>query len=83
MTRKNPNNNPLRIVPIDQNKRTTNIRRNTDEYMLVLSNLAIAESNLVKAGKDSAFPHFIAIVKEIEDYYGIKFTQEIQDQEEA
>lgn len=42
-------------------------------YGLVLSNLAIAESNLVKAGKDSALTHFIAIVKELENLYGFNF----------
>jgi hypothetical protein len=47
--------------------------RQTAIYPLILSNLAIAESNLVKAGKDSALPHFIAIVKELEQYYGFKF----------
>ena len=68
-TRKNPENKPLRIVY------TTNeneARRGSD-YLIVLSNLAIAQSNLVKAGKDSAMPHFIAIVKEIERAYGFEF----------
>ena len=75
--RKNPKNKPLRIVSSRKDRPVDKGRRTTENYMLVLSNLAIAESNLVKAGKDSAMPHFIAIVKEIEEYYGIEFTQEI------
>ena len=66
---KNPDNKPLRLVY------TTNdneINRG-QEYCIVLSNLAIAQSNLVKAGKDSAMPHFIAIVKELERAYGFEF----------
>jgi hypothetical protein len=47
--------------------------RMTLNYGLMLSNLAIAESNLVKAGKDSALQHFIAIVKELERIYGFTF----------
>jgi hypothetical protein len=39
----------------------------------MLSNLAIAESNLAKTGKDSAMTHFIAIVKELERVYGFEF----------
>jgi len=46
----------------------------------MLVTLALAQSNLVKAGKDSAMPHFIAIVKELEELYGFKF--EIMDEVE-
>ena len=42
-------------------------------YSEMLSALAIAESNLVRAGKDSALPHFIAIVKELEKVWGFRF----------
>ena len=44
-----------------------------DAYLIVLSNLAIAESNLVRAGKDSALPHFIAIEKFLEERMGFEF----------
>lgn len=66
---KNPENKPLRIIKYRE--------KYHDEYDKVFINmlgqLAIAESNLVKAGKDSALPHFIAIVKELEDRCGFKF----------
>ena len=42
-------------------------------YVPMLSNLAIAESNLIRAGKQSALPHFIAIVKELERIFGFEF----------
>jgi hypothetical protein len=69
MERKNPDNKPLRIVYTTND----NEARRHQEYCVVLSNLAIAQSNLVKAGKDSAMPHFIAIVKELERVYGFEF----------
>lgn len=68
---KNPKNKPLRIVRDKPYKS----RDCDDTYLQVLAMLAVAESNLVKAGKDSAMPHFLAIVKEIEDCYNIKFEQ--------
>ena len=72
--RKNPENKPLRITYLENDEyRLFNEREGA--YVTVLSNLAIAESNLVRAGKDSALPHFIAIVKEIEKVLGIKFEQ--------
>ena len=64
---KNPDNKPLRIV------RTRDTFISPESYVQMLSNLAIAESNLVKAGKDSALNHFIAIVKELEKECGFKF----------
>jgi hypothetical protein len=64
---KNPDNKPLRIV----HPQKTYISQ--EAYVLMLSNLAIAESNLVKAGKDSALNHFIAIMKELEKECGFKF----------
>lgn len=78
--RKNPENKPLRIKRKEWTRRETPVGAGgtwTDEYWqnygLMLSNLAVAQSNLVKAGKDSAMPHFIAIVKELEDLYGFSF----------
>lgn len=59
-------NKPLRLV------HTKNFINN-EQLPVVLSNLAIAEALLVRAGKDSAMPHFIALVKEIERYYGFEF----------
>jgi len=44
-----------------------------DAYIVMLSNLTIAESNLIKAGKASALNHFIAIVKELERVCNFKF----------
>ena len=75
---KNPELKPLRIVMSgttarEQGYDTEGLR----SYCLMLSNLAIAESNLVRAGKDSALPHFIAIVKELERLYGFKFEKEV------
>jgi hypothetical protein len=65
---KNPENAPLRIVDgvVD--------RANLD-YGIVLALLAVAESNLVRAGKDSALNHFIAIVKGLERLYGFTFQK--------
>lgn len=80
MTRKNPDNKPLRIKRREWTNSYTPkgaIGSDRDKYWqnygLVLSNLAVAQSNLVKAGKDSALPHFIAIVKELEELYGFSF----------
>ena len=77
-SRKNPENRPLRIK-----RGANNLLRGVPPgglgglkdgvYAVVLSNLAIAQSNLVRAGKDSAMPHFIAIVKELEDIYDFTF----------
>ena len=65
---KNPDNKPLRIVRTEMATFITQ-----ESYIQMLSNLAIAESNLVKAGKDSALNHFIAIVKELESECGFRF----------
>jgi hypothetical protein len=59
---KNKETKKLRLI----NRRSGYSTGNDSAYLAVLGRLAIAESNLVKAGKDSALPHFIAIVKEIE-----------------
>lgn len=67
---KNPDSKSLRIVDAQAMHRP---KSHADSYGIMLSNLAIAQSNLVRAGKDSAMPHFIAIIKEIEDLYGFKF----------
>lgn len=73
-SRKNPDNKPLRIKRGDCNPVCGESRGDRDDqYALVLSNLAIAQSNLVRAGKDSAMPHFIAIVKELERMYDFTF----------
>lgn len=74
---KNPKSKPLRIVPTG--KRDPAYYR--EDYSAMLSQLATAQSYLVKAGKDSALPHFIAIVKELERIYGFKF--EIMPPEEV
>jgi hypothetical protein len=63
---KNPNSIPLQILW----KKDPQM-----QHAAILSQLAIAESNLVKGGKDSAMPHFIAIVKEIEKVCGFKFEK--------
>lgn len=73
---KNPDSKPLRIVKVPpQLREQDELGRTdrTDNYGLMLSNLAIAQSNLVKAGMKSAMPHFIAIVKELEFMYNFKF----------
>lgn len=76
---KNPENKPLRIRCTWDRKgfevpaAVDDISGYWRNYGLVLSNLAVAQSNLVKAGKDSALPHFIAIVKELEKIYGFEF----------
>ena len=67
---KNPDSKPLRIVRVERDPISYNL---ADSYGIMLSNLAIAQSNLMRAGKDSAQPHFIAIIKELERLYGFKF----------
>jgi len=39
----------------------------------ILIDMAIVQNNLVRAGNDSAIPHLIAIVEELETVYGFKF----------
>lgn len=74
MSRKNPENKQLRIVT---NRSSYSV--NTDIYIAALSNLVVAEATLVRAGKDSAMPHFIAIVKELERLCGFRFeTMELE-----
>lgn len=77
----NPENKPLRIATWSNDRQPsllgTHAKIHLDTYVLVLSNLAIAESNLVRAGKDSALPHFLAIVKELGRVCAFKF--EISD----
>lgn len=69
---KNPDNKPLTLKPYSTYW-TVTAPLSKDAAAIVLSNLAIAESNLVRAGKDSALPHFIAIVKELEGRLGLRF----------
>ncbi len=80
---KNPENKHLRIqstldIHHDENKKRGFSHVSVDAELIALSNLAVAEATLVRAGKGSALPHFIAIVKRIEDICG--FTFEIIDQ---
>ncbi len=72
MTRKNPENKPLRIVG---RKKVFYSLRENDKYIVMLSAMLIAQSNLAIAGKDSAMPHFIAIVKELEKLFDFRFEQ--------
>lgn len=50
-------------------------------YCDMLNALLIAESNLIKAKQDSGMPHFIAIVKELEQIHGFKFVP-LEEEEE-
>lgn len=70
---KNPDSKPLCIKRGPFNPLSLNGAVRDANYALMLSNLAIAQSNLVRAGKDSAMPHFIAIVKELEAMYDFTF----------
>jgi len=72
---KNPEKKPLRIV--DDPNQTQYQYHSDDTHLIVLSNLAIAQSNLILAKKDSGMPHFIAIIKELELRMG--FTFEIME----
>jgi len=70
---KNPDNKPIKLVW----KENTHWRRLTspcDKVDLLLG-LAHLEVKLVRAGKNSAMPHFIAIIKELETICGFKFEQ--------
>ena len=73
MARKNPENKPLRISACG--RKYMRPGRCSGEYARMLSSMLIAQSNLVKAGKDSAMPHFIAIVKELEEIFDFRFEQ--------
>lgn len=67
-------NQILRIKIVDPADSTTGEARARHGYGVALSNLAIAEANLIgQPGQDSAQPHFLALVKEIERVYGIEF----------
>lgn len=65
----NKENKPLRIVRCEER------RSGNHAYINALSHLAVAESNLVQKRDitDSAYNHFVAIVKELEDVLGFKF----------
>lgn len=66
---KKTSNKHLRIV-----KSGVGYKFDTPEpYLNMLGRLANAEATLVAAGIDSAMPHFIAVVKEIECVLGISF----------
>jgi hypothetical protein len=67
---KNPESKPLRIK-----WKRHRPSAGDDQQALVLATLAVAESNLVRAGKDSALPHFIALVKAIEEIYDFTFEK--------
>ena len=78
---KNPDNKPLRIHvdnPHLSNLHQTDGMSKASRQILiaygdVLAKLAIAESNLVSAGKSSGLTHLLAIVKELERVYGFEF----------
>ena len=72
---------PLKIVHRVENRVTSQV--GADAYAIALSNLAIAQSHLVQAGKDSAMPHFIAIVKELEEVCGYEFELLDRGEEEG
>jgi hypothetical protein len=67
---KNPDSKPLRIKWT-----ASTCPLGNDQVASVLATLAVAESNLVRAGKDSALPHFITLVKAIEEIYGFTFEK--------
>ena len=72
MTRKNPENKPLRIVfdrLVDRD-----VARKDPNYIRALGQLAIAQATMARH-KASAMPHFIAIVKELEDINRFRFEQ--------
>lgn len=75
--RKNPENKPLKVV-WDYSEGIDG-----EHWMYranLLAQIAVAQSNLVKAGKASALPHFLACIKEIENIAGFHF--EILEEEE-
>lgn len=55
-----------------------------EAYASMLVEMMKVQAMLVKQGKDSAMPHLIAIVKELEELFGFKFEvlegQDGQDQ---
>lgn len=59
---------PLKIV------RTSDGVRN-DRYVEVIMEMMRCNAMLVRAGKDSAMPHYIACVKELEDIIDIRFEK--------
>lgn len=66
----------LGVVVIDNADQKTAQRRESQDYGVALSNLAVAEALLMgKPGQDSAQSHFIALVKEIEKFYGFRFDE--------
>lgn len=67
--RKNPDNKMLKII----SGNTFRTVAGASVYGSMLVQLAVAESNLVRAGKSSAMPHFLAIVKELERVYDFHF----------
>lgn len=67
---KNPELKPLRIV---RPNFSINYSVGRGIYAKALGDLAIAEAILVRAGKSSALPHFLAIVKEMESLCDFKF----------
>ena len=67
MSRKNPENKPLRIV------RTGRGMFIESEYARALLEIMKCQAMLVRGGKDSAMPHFIACVKALEKMHEFKF----------
>ena len=70
MTRKNPDDKPLKISNSWRKRDTVN----DGIYAVVLSNLAVANAMLWNKGKDAGKTHYIAIVKELEDLCGFAFV---------
>lgn len=68
----NPNNDPLKIVRHGSDDENN---RQGSDYPLTLAILALSEAMMAKH-KQSALPHFIALVKELEDHYGFTFEKE-------
>lgn len=73
---KNPDSKPLEIVFDDINFVPFQDRSEKDHIERAIpAIIAIMECNarLVRAGKSSAMPHFIACVKFLEEFYGFRF----------
>lgn len=80
--RKNPENKPLKIVWDKSKSALSGMGTKTVEaYIRSLDAMLVAQATLVKAGKSSALPHFLATVKELEHLHGFHF-EILEDQSE-
>jgi hypothetical protein len=68
-------NRPTKVLRIVRSSQPPQLGAADSDYAHMLGQLAIAQSNLIRAKKDSGLSHFIAIVKELERLYGFKFEQ--------